>query len=264
MLTGEAGSTCPLPSCVSPAPVTRGTALAHVGFGAGGPKLKLHRANEEAKAVTGRREREARNGAAKPVGAEVEVTIERILPGGAGPRARARAHHLGRALCAGRPPACASRAVSAKLAFASIEEIISASPLRVEPPCPYFGRCGGCDFQQLSYDAQLAAKVEIIRDCLRRIARIEPPDEIPITPSPLDWHYRSRAQWQYDSHRHSRLFRARLASHLRRRRMPGHRPRPAATLSDLRDRMRDGIIACRDGQSFSSSKVTTKYHSCPL
>ncbi|HEY0100017.1 MAG TPA: hypothetical protein VGB76_13795, partial [Pyrinomonadaceae bacterium] len=64
--------------------------------------------------------------------------------------------------------------------------------------CPYFGRCGGCDFQQLTYEAQLEAKVEIIRDCLRRIARLEPPAEIAITPSPAVWHYRSRARWQHD------------------------------------------------------------------
>src|SRR5205807_1204483 len=57
--------------------------------------------------------------------------------------------------------------------FARIEEIITPSPQRVEPPCPYFGRCGGCDFQQLTYEAQLAAKIEIIRDCLRRLGGIE-------------------------------------------------------------------------------------------
>jgi 23S rRNA (uracil1939-C5)-methyltransferase len=50
----------------------------------------------------------------------------------------------------------------------------------------------------LTYEAQLAAKVEIIRDCLRRVARVTPPDEIPITPSPIEWHYRSRARWQHD------------------------------------------------------------------
>jgi 23S rRNA (uracil1939-C5)-methyltransferase len=83
--------------------------------------------------------------------------------------------------------------------FASIEEIIIPSPDRVEPPCPYFGRCGGCDFQQMNYQAQLAAKVEIVRDCLRRLARIENPLEIQIIPAPEPWHYRSRAQWQYDA-----------------------------------------------------------------
>src|SRR5207237_868521 len=128
----------------------------------------------------------------------VEVTIERILPGGVG-----LAHADGRTVMV--PLAAPGDRLrihvdrtKSNVDFASIEEIIEPSPLRVEPPCPYFGRCGGCDFQQLDYGAQLAAKVEIIRDCLRRVARVEPPLEIPITPAPDAWRYRSRARWQHD------------------------------------------------------------------
>ncbi len=89
--------------------------------------------------------------------------------------------------------------VKGSVSFASIQEIITPSPHRVEPPCPYFGRCGGCDFQQLTYQAQLEAKVEIVKDCLRRLARIENIPEVRITPAPNPWHYRARAQWQYDA-----------------------------------------------------------------
>ncbi|HEY1402816.1 MAG TPA: class I SAM-dependent RNA methyltransferase [Pyrinomonadaceae bacterium] len=132
------------------------------------------------------------------VGASVEVEIERIVPGGAG-LAHADGYTFFVTLAApgDRVRACVER-VRGKVAFASVSEIINPSPARVEPPCPYFGRCGGCDFQQLNYDAQLQAKVEIIRDCLRRIARIEPPADIPVTPSPAIWRYRSRARWQHD------------------------------------------------------------------
>ena len=131
----------------------------------------------------------------------IEVRIERILPGGAG-----LAHAGGRTILVGlAAPGDSLRvrieSVRGKVAFASIVEILEPSPSRIEPPCPYFGRCGGCDFQQLDYSAQLSAKVEIIRDCLRRIARIEPPPDIPITPSPLEWRYRARAQWQLDAMR---------------------------------------------------------------
>lgn len=132
------------------------------------------------------------------VGAEVEATVERILPGGVG-LAHAHGHTLFVSLAApGDRVRVRVESVRARAAFASIEEIIEPSPQRVEPPCPYFGRCGGCDFQQLSYDAQLQAKVEIIRDSLRRVARVEPPREIHITPSPDPWRYRSRARWQHD------------------------------------------------------------------
>jgi 23S rRNA (uracil1939-C5)-methyltransferase len=130
---------------------------------------------------------------------EMEVRIERILPGGLG-----LAHADGRTLLVGlAAPGDLVRvrvkSMRGKVWFASIVEIIERSPVRIEPPCPYFGRCGGCDFQQLDYRAQLAAKVEIIRDCLKRIAHIEPPREIPICPSPLEWRYRARAQWQHDA-----------------------------------------------------------------
>ncbi|MGI8788463.1 MAG: class I SAM-dependent RNA methyltransferase [Pyrinomonadaceae bacterium] len=88
-----------------------------------------------------------------------------------------------------------------KTAFAEIVEILEASPDRIEPRCPYFGRCGGCDFQQLNYEAQMAAKVGIIRDCLTRIGRINYPKDIPIIGSPREYEYRSRARWHVDSRR---------------------------------------------------------------
>lgn len=142
-----------------------------------------------------RRETAAREGS----GDEFEVTVERILPGGVG-----LAHAEGRTVfVALAAPGDVARvrveSVRGRVAFASIVEVLQPSPSRVEPPCPYFGRCGGCDFQQLNYRAQLEAKVEIIRDCLRRVARVEPPAEIHITPSPLEWRYRARARWQHDA-----------------------------------------------------------------
>lgn len=129
----------------------------------------------------------------------LEVEIERILPGGVG-LAHAEGLTVFVSLAA---PGDIVRAridrVQGKSSFASILEVLKPSPVRVEPPCPYFGRCGGCDFQQLTYEAQLGTKVEIVRDCLRRIAKIETPLEIPISASPSQWHYRARANWQVDS-----------------------------------------------------------------
>jgi 23S rRNA (uracil1939-C5)-methyltransferase len=134
-------------------------------------------------------------------GAELEVRVERILPGGVG-----MAHAEGQTLLVSlSAPGDLVRvrvdSVRGRLAFAAVAEVLQPSPRRVEPPCPYFGRCGGCDFQQLSYEAQLEAKAEIIRDCLRRVARTEPPGEITVVPSPEVWRYRSRARWQHDPRR---------------------------------------------------------------
>ena len=129
--------------------------------------------------------------------ATLDVTIERILPGGVG-----LAHADGKTVFVSL--AAKSDRVRVKidreqgnLLFASITEILEPSPDRIEPPCPYFGRCGGCDFQQLTYEAQLAAKSEIIRDCLHRIAQVDLP-EVKVVSSPNPWHYRARATWQVD------------------------------------------------------------------
>ena len=128
----------------------------------------------------------------------LEVEIERILPGGYG-LAHSAGHTVFVSLAApGDRVRVRVERQQGNVLFASIDEILVASPDRVEPPCPYFGRCGGCDFQQLTYEKQLAAKAEIIRDCLHRLARIEDVPEIVVTPSPRDWRYRLRAMWQID------------------------------------------------------------------
>ena len=129
----------------------------------------------------------------------MEVTIERILPGGLGiGHAEGRTVMVPLSIAGDRLRVEVER-VKSTVSFARLVEIITPGPNRVEPPCPYFGRCGGCDFQQLNYQAQLDAKVHILSDCLRRIGGFESIPDFQIVPSPNPWHYRSRAQWQYDS-----------------------------------------------------------------
>jgi 23S rRNA (uracil1939-C5)-methyltransferase len=128
----------------------------------------------------------------------LEVAVERILPGGMGlAHAGGKTVFVSLAAPGDRLRVRVDRE-QGNVLFASIEEIITPSPVRIEPPCPYFGRCGGCDFQQLTYEAQLTAKAEMIRDCLHRIARLEDVPEIVVTPSPNAWRYRMRATWQID------------------------------------------------------------------
>jgi 23S rRNA (uracil1939-C5)-methyltransferase len=80
-------------------------------------------------------------------------------------------------------------------ARAAAQAIVEASAHRVEPVCPYFGRCGGCHYQHADYEHQLAIKQEILRENLRRIARLELECEIKIHPSP-PWNYRNRSRLQ--------------------------------------------------------------------
>ncbi|HET9527111.1 MAG TPA: class I SAM-dependent RNA methyltransferase [Pyrinomonadaceae bacterium] len=128
----------------------------------------------------------------------MEIRIERILPGGVG-----LAHAAGKTLLVSLAAPGDHLRVQVEreqgnVLFASVVEVLTPSPVRVEPPCPYFGRCGGCDFQQLTYEAQLAAKADIIADCLHRIARVDPVPPITVHPSPNNWRYRVRATWQID------------------------------------------------------------------
>ncbi len=76
-----------------------------------------------------------------------------------------------------------------------IQNVVSPSPVRREPPCAHFGECGGCHFQHMSYEAQLQFKAEIVRDQLRRIGKIENPPVRPTIPSPDPLGYRNQVQF---------------------------------------------------------------------
>jgi 23S rRNA (uracil1939-C5)-methyltransferase len=80
-------------------------------------------------------------------------------------------------------------------ARAQASKIIEPSPHRILPPCPYFTRCGGCHYQHATYDHQLEIKKEILRENLRRIAKLELPCKIQVHPSP-PWNYRNRSRLQ--------------------------------------------------------------------
>jgi len=88
--------------------------------------------------------------------------------------------------------------IRGKTAFAKIVEVLRPGKDRVTPACRYFGDCGGCDFQQLSYPAQLDAKIEILRDSFRRIAGIKGELHIKTVPCPEEFGYRIRTQVHAD------------------------------------------------------------------
>jgi 23S rRNA (uracil1939-C5)-methyltransferase len=72
-------------------------------------------------------------------------------------------------------------------------EVLTPSIERIEPPCPYFGRCGGCHYQHLAASRQLEVKQEILRETLRGIGHVDWPGEI-ITRAAEPWHYRNQVQ----------------------------------------------------------------------
>ena len=71
-----------------------------------------------------------------------------------------------------------------------IDEIVVASPLRRQPPCPLVDRCGGCPLQHLQYESQLDAKSRIIGDALRRIGGHDVEDPA-VDAAPAEFEYRS-------------------------------------------------------------------------
>ena len=76
-----------------------------------------------------------------------------------------------------------------------ILEISESSPERITPRCIHFSKCGGCHYQSLSYENQLKAKAEILRDQLKRIGKIENPPVQPMIASPAEWNYRNHMQF---------------------------------------------------------------------
>ena len=84
---------------------------------------------------------------------------------------------------------------------ARMTSLIEPSPDRAEPACPYFTRCGGCQYQHASYEAQLRFKRDILAETLRRVGKIEfDPEKIEIVPSE-PWGYRNRAQLHFENGR---------------------------------------------------------------
>lgn len=74
-------------------------------------------------------------------------------------------------------------------------EILEPSPHRITPRCIHFGVCGGCHYQHLPYEKQLEVKVEILRDQLTRIGKIENPPVQKMVASPGPWNYRNHVQF---------------------------------------------------------------------
>ena len=129
------------------------------------------------------------------------LSIEKLVYGGDG-LAHLPADDSGRGKAAFLPFVLAGEKVEAsvteqKSGFvrAQAGKVIEASPQRVAPPCPYFGTCGGCHYQHAGYEHQLEIKGEILRETLRRTAKVELATEIQLHASP-PWNYRNRSRLQ--------------------------------------------------------------------
>jgi 23S rRNA (uracil1939-C5)-methyltransferase len=81
-------------------------------------------------------------------------------------------------------------------ATAEVDEILNPAPERVAPQCPYFGACGGCQYQHATYTAQLRYKQAILRETLERAGADTPGDIEVLAGEP--WAYRNRIRLAFD------------------------------------------------------------------
>jgi tRNA/tmRNA/rRNA uracil-C5-methylase (TrmA/RlmC/RlmD family) len=89
--------------------------------------------------------------------------------------------------------------VKKRFARARLLRVLQPSPERVAPACPYFGECGGCQYQHLDYPAQLRIKHKQVSDLFQRIGGFDGALIDPVTPCPQPYGYRNRimirSQW---------------------------------------------------------------------
>lgn len=81
-----------------------------------------------------------------------------------------------------------------KFARGKILKIIKASPLRIKPLCNYYGNCGGCCYQHISYGEQLEIKRRQVEEAFVKMGRISAPPVSQVVASLPDYHYRGKAQ----------------------------------------------------------------------
>jgi 23S rRNA (uracil1939-C5)-methyltransferase len=127
------------------------------------------------------------------------LTIEKLIYGGDG-LARTPPDAQGRSMAVFMPFVLPGECVEAEIApgkagFArgSVSQLVERSPQRIGAACPYFRRCGGCQYQHTSYEQQLEYKAGILCETLQRIAKIELKTEVQLHRSP-PWNYRNRTR----------------------------------------------------------------------
>jgi 23S rRNA (uracil1939-C5)-methyltransferase len=148
----------------------------------------------------------------------LQLSIEKLVYGGDG-LARLPADEHGRGKAVFLPFVLEGETLEATVvedksgfARARAGQILKPSAHRVQPSCPYFGRCGGCHYQHADYKHQLEIKAAVWKENLRRIAKVELDTQLLVHPSP-EWNYRNRTRLKVQTHPEFVLGYYRHASH---------------------------------------------------
>jgi 23S rRNA (uracil1939-C5)-methyltransferase len=128
---------------------------------------------------------------------EVELTIDSLAFGGNG---------VGRldgfvVFARGGLPGDTVRArvtkVQRRHAEALVTDVLVSGPQRVDAPCAHYPACGGCRFQDLAYDAQVAAKAQWVADSFQRLAGLTDAPLEPIVPAASQFGYRNKMEYSF-------------------------------------------------------------------
>lgn len=84
---------------------------------------------------------------------------------------------------------------------AIVHDYKSLSPDRVTAPCIHFGKCGGCKWQNMDYQAQLEHKFKNVKDAIQRIAKLNPEIVLPIQGCNLQYQYRNKLEYSFSTKR---------------------------------------------------------------
>lgn len=125
------------------------------------------------------------------------VTIEKLVYGGDGLSREGGQVVLTPFVLPGEEVEIEPGEVRSGVMRAGLRSVVTPSADRVSAPCPYYGKCGGCHYQHAAYEAQVAAKLSILKETLARVGRVEAPAEIGVI-SGEPWGYRNRAQFHID------------------------------------------------------------------
>ena len=129
-------------------------------------------------------------------------------------------------------------------AFGKVTELLEPSPERREPDCPYYGRCGGCDFRHLSYREELWAKRQRVQDALTRLGGSDVEvEEVLGAADPL--YYRNKSQYPVSAGKVG-FYRARTHDVVDIEHCLIQKPQADAAAAALRDYMRDFAVPSYD------------------
>jgi 23S rRNA (uracil1939-C5)-methyltransferase len=130
-------------------------------------------------------------------GQELELTVESLAYGGNGvARLDGFVVFVRRGLPGDTVKARVTK-VQRRHAEALATDVVSPGPLRVAAPCAHYPACGGCRFQDLAYDAQVATKHQWVADSLQRLAGLQDAPLEEIVPAASQFHYRNKMEYSF-------------------------------------------------------------------